>query len=72
MVATIHTDTFEDSQKLWDLCSMSGLMIVDFIEPNEEEGLYGIIITVETLGDRFAFEKVSRFVFKYFKEKDND
>ena len=74
MVATIYTDTHEDSQKLYDLCNISGMLNFNFIGGHEDvpEDLYGVDITVETLEDMYSFGKVSRFVFDYFKEKKDD
>ena len=75
MVVTIHTDTFEDSQKLYDLCSISGLGAFSFISDRpffEDDDWYGIDIVIKTLGDHMTFQRISKFVFEYFKEKEND
>jgi len=70
MVVTIHTDTFVDSQKLWDLCSISRLASFSFINDRpffKNDDCYGIDMVIETPDDRYAFEKISRFVFEYFE-----
>ena len=75
MLVTIYTDTFEESQKLYDLCNINNELSFGFLgEYNGDfpEGYYGIDITVETWEDLSALEKVSKFVYMYFKEKKND
>lgn len=75
MLITIHTDTFEDSQKLYDLCNMAGLSTWEFINVDDVKGegsIYGIDITVRHLDERYTVEKIIRFVFEHFKEKKDD
>ena len=74
MLITIHTDTFEDSQKLYDLCSMAGLSTWAFINVDDVKGegsTFGCNITVRHLDERFALDKIIRFVFEHFGEKSD-
>lgn len=74
MLITIHTDTFEDSQKLYDLCSMAGLSTWAFINVDDVKGegsMFGCDITVRHLDERFTVEKIIRFVFEHFGEKSD-
>lgn len=74
MLITIHTDTFEESQKLYDLCSISGFTTWEFINVDDVTGegsTYGCNITVSTLDERFALDKLTRFVFEYFGEQSD-
>ena len=77
MVVTIHTDTFEDSQKLYDLCAISGVLCFTFINDRpyfhmEDDEYYGIDIVIKTWEDHMTFQRISKFVFEYFKEKKDD
>lgn len=65
MVLTIHLDTFEETQRTYDLCALSGLSSYDFAD----EGENGIVITLETMDDQFALEKIIRFHRRFFEEK---
>ncbi len=72
MVITINTDTFEQSQALFDLCCISNLDTYDFVD---EPGEYGIVIVVTTLDHKFASRRILDYVFDHFnieESKEND
>jgi len=67
MIVTIYTDTFEQSQELFDICSLSELVTYNFVEGSDT---HGIDITVHNrMEELFALEKVQRFVCTYFDLK---
>jgi len=75
MVITINTETFEQSQALFDLCCISNLDTYDFVDEPETHREYGIVIVVTTLEHKFATRRIIDYVFDHFnieESKEND
>ncbi len=71
MVITINTDTFEQSQALFDLCCISNIDTYEFVDEPDE---HGIVIVITTLDHKFATRRIIDYVFDHFniEDKKND